>query len=483
MSTADHGARRRAAQRRAPRPDPALLTGLVLVLLAGAAVLLTLPARVAGGADAGTDAAVGAFVDHAVVVCPDEEPGRGTTTSVQLGLAPAQGEVRPAEGGIVRQGPVGSAAGKPLDLPRGVLASVAGSGGPAVEADGGAAAGLFGVRTDARGQALGVASCVTPRAQWWFTGAGAGLDHSSSLLLANVDPGPAVVDLRVLGPDGEVDTVATTGITIAPHTVHRVDLSDIAPQTDDLAVSVHANRGRVAAHVTDTYRGRTTGPSGQEWLAGTELPSRTLRLAGLPARSRSTALLVANPSELEAVVEVRIAGRSGTFAPSGLEPVTVPPGAVRTVDLGESLPRREAVALRLRSRVPVVASARAVVPGDHLYAVPVSPLVGPAAAVLPRGADSSVQLTAGAVPADVSVTSYTAGGDQVERADLRIDPTATRAWSPRRRADYVVVAPSTAPGAGVVHGGVVHQGDGVAAGPLTALPLRVVRPVVRPGVG
>jgi hypothetical protein len=181
------------------------------------------------------------------------------------------------------------------------------------------------------------------------------------------------------------------------------------------------------------------------------------------------------------VVEVRVAGRSGTFAPTGLEPVTVAPGAVETVDLGDALPRREAVGLRLRSRVPVVASARTLVSGDGAYAVPVTPLVGPAAAVLAKGVDRSVQLTAGPVAARVSVTAYTAEGEAVDRTDLTIDPTATRAWSPRKRADYLVVSPSTAPESGGVSGAVVYQGDGLAATPLTALPLRVDRPVVRPG--
>jgi hypothetical protein len=481
MSTVDPASRRRAAQRSNRRPDASLVAGLVLVLLAGVAVLLTAPAHVAPSVR-DDEGAVGGLVDHTAFACPDQDAGRGETTSVQVGLAPAPDDVPLPEGGAVREGPVGAAAGEPLDVPRGHLVAVQPDGGRSVTADGGAAAGLFGGRTDNGSRTLAATGCVTPRAQWWFTGAGAGLDHASSLLLANVDPGPAVVDLRVLGPDGEVETVATTGITIAPHTVHRVELSDIAPQTDELAISVHANRGRVAAQVLDSFRSRPTGPLGQEWLSGTDLPSRTLRLAGLPARSGSTTLLVANPSDLEAVVDVRVAGRSGTFAPAGLPPVTVAPGAVESVELGDALPRREAVGLRLRSRVPIVASTRAVVSSDHSYAVPVSPLVGPAAAVLPKGTERSVQLTAGARPARVSVTAYTAAGVRVDGVELTIDPTATRAWSPRRRAVYVVVSPSTGADDGAVHGAVVYEGGGLAVMPLTALPLRVERPVVRPAV-
>jgi hypothetical protein len=477
MSTAHQGSRRRATQRPGMRPDAPLVAGLVLVVLAGLAVLLTTPARVEEPGRAGVRSA-GALVEHTVFACPDEPPARGVDTTVAVGLAATPG-ASPAADGTVREGPLDEVPGSPLEITRGELVGVDADGGPAVDGVGGAAAGLFGGRTDSGGRTLSAAPCVAPRAQWWFTGAGAGLDHSSSLLLANLDPGPAVVDLRVLGPDGEVDTVATTGITIAPHTVHRVDLADVAPQTDELAVGVHASRGRVAAHVLDGYRDRPTGRPGTEWLAGTELPSRSLRLSGLPTRPRPTTLLVANPSDLEAVVELRVAGESGTFAPTGLEPVTVAPGAVTSVDIGAALPRREGVSLRLRSQVPVTASARIVVPGDHAYAVPVQPLVGPAAAMLPPRADRSVQLTAGAVAARVAVTAYDADGRRVDAADLTIDPTATQTWAPERRAAYVVVAPSAGAGSGTVHGAVVSEGRGLAVTPLSTLPLRVQRPVVR----
>jgi hypothetical protein len=382
----------------------------------------------------------------------------------------------------VRQGPIAST-GQPVQLARGRLVDVPARGGPAVDGTGGVAAGLFGFRTDVvKGRSLGVSACAAPRAQWWFTGAGASLDHASTLLLANVDTGPAVVDVTVLGPHGKVDTVATTGIQLPPRSVKRLALADIAPQNDDLAVGVHASRGRVSAAVTDTFRGRPNRQPGQEWLAGTDLPSRTVQLSGLPAAADSRTLLVANPSDLEAVVEVRVAGASGTFAPTGLDAITVPPGSITAVDLSKVLPKKEAVGLRLRSRVPVVASLRSTVGGDHAYATPVTPLVGPAAAPLLKGADASVQLTAGAAATRAVLAAYDATGKRVDGTTLTVGATSTQAWSPKKSAAYVVVTPSTAPGGGVLHGAVTYAGKGVASVPLTALPIRVERPVVRPGL-
>jgi hypothetical protein len=481
MNAADKGSRRRATERAGIRLDASVVAPVVVVLLAAAAVLLTLPPSTPGLTGTGATTA-GALVDHTAFACPDQDPGKRVDAAVRLGLVPATAGQQPSAGGSVRQGPV-SSGGRPVDVARGRLVDVPGTGGPAVDATGGAAAGLFGFRTDVeKDRTLGVTSCAAPRSQWWFTGAGAGLDHSSSLLLTNLDPGPAVVDIRVLGPDGRVDTVATTGLTIPPRSVKRIDLSSVAPQTDELALSVHAGRGRVVAAVTDAFSARPSEQPGQEWLAGTDLPSRTLRLAGLPATADSSTLLVANPSDLEAVVDVQVAGRSGSFAPTGLDPITVAPGSVEQVDLGRLLPKKEAVALRLRSRVPVVASVRSTDGADQAYAEPVGPLVGPAVAPLVRGAGASVQLTAGAVATKVGVATYTASGKRVESHTLAVGATATQVWSPKRSADYVVVTPSAEGRAGTVHGAVVYSGSGLASVPLTALPLRVERPTVRPGL-
>lgn len=481
MNAAEKAPRRRAAERPRARLDRSVVAPVVMVLLALAAVLLTFPPE-ASTSSGRAGAATGGVVDHTTFACPDQDAGKRVDTTVRLGLAPTPEGVTLPDGGDVRQGPVASE-GRSVDVPRGSVVDLPADGGPAVDAQGGAAAGLFGYRTDVeKRRTLGVAGCAAPRSQWWFTGAGAGLDHSSTLLLANVDPGPAVLDLDVLGPDGPVETVATQGITIPPHSVKRVALSEIAPQTDDLALSVHTSRGRVVAAVDDSFSPKPSSPAGQEWLAGTDLPSRTVRLSGLPATSGSSTLLVANPSDLEAVVDVRVAGRSGSFAPSGLEPITVAPGAVERVDLGSVLPKNEPVALRLRSRVPVVASVRVTDGDDHAYATAVTPLVGPAAAPVLEGADSSVQLTAGAVASKVTLTAYDEKGARVDSTELTVSATATAVWSPKKGAAYVVVTPSTVQGNGTVHGAVTYSGDGLAAVPLTALPIRVERPVVIPGL-
>src|SRR5665811_234383 len=153
-------------------------------------------------------------------------------------------------------------------------------------------------------------------------------------------------------------------------------------------------RGRVVAAMSDAYAPEPGAASGAEWLPEQPAPSRVIRLAGIPAEAGEQTLLIANPSDLEALVDVEVAGKSGSFAPEGLTQVRVPPGAVEATDITNVL-GKEPVALRLRSGVPVVASVRSLTHGDSSYAGPVMPLGGSAVAPVIGGAKTTVQLTAG----------------------------------------------------------------------------------------
>jgi hypothetical protein len=466
----------RATTRGAARPAVA---PLVLLLLAAAAVLLLRPPGDRPTPAGAPATAAGALVSRTALACPAGTPARGVIGAVRLGLAP--GLDGAAAGGRVSRGPV-AGAGTVARLTRGRLVGAAGGPDPVqVRADGAAAAGLFGFRTDRRsGGGLAAVGCERPRARWWFTGAGAGLDHTSTLELVNLDPGPAVVDVRVLGPDGEVDTVRSQGIVLRPHSSRRIALTDIASQTDDLALDVHASRGRVVAAVADSFSARAGRTPGLEWLPGTDRARREVDLAGLPAGASGRTLLVANPSDLEATVDVRVTGRSGSFAPTGLGTVTVAPGALERVDLDGVLPAREPVGLRLRSGSPVVATVRSVVGDDTSYAAPIVPLTGAAAAPVVAGAEVSVRLTSGAAATRSAVTAYDGRGRRLGRATVAVPATATRPWTASRGAAYVVVGPLDG---GAVRGAVSYGGGaGTATVPLVDLPFREQRPSVRPGL-
>jgi Family of unknown function (DUF5719) len=464
-------------------PRGSALLAAVLVVLAAASVATTRPAGRSGLPPAAA-ATSSRLVTGTDLGCPDRTAaaaGEGGTSSLRVGLAGVSGR---AGGGRVTLAP----GGRSVVIERGRVLDVAGPDVGLLRGRGRVAAGLFGFRTEGRthrGRAptLAVASCAAPRAQWWFTGAGAGLDHTSTLQLTNLDPDPAVVDLRVLGPDGDVDTAAARGVVLPPGSRRSLALAGVAPGADDLALGVHATRGRVVASVTDAVRTRSGAPAGREWLPGVERGSRTLWLAGVPAAGNlrtgvARTLLVANPSELEAVVDVAVSDTSGTFTPTGVHDLAVAPGALARVDLTRAL-GDEPVAVRLRSGVPVLASLRCTQAGDESYAVPATALTGPAAAPVVPGVDATVELTAGTgAAARAEVAAYGAGGRRLGGAIVAVPVGGTTSWHAPPRAAYLVVTPASR---GAVQGAVAYVGGGVAATPLVDLPLREQRVPVAPG--
>jgi hypothetical protein len=338
--------------------------------------------------------------------------------------------------------------------------------------------GTFQVDEATDADALAAQECLSPRARWWFTGGGAGLDHQSELVMANLDPGPAVVDVVVHGPEGPVDSVDTRGITVGPGEVRTLDLVEVAPQSDELSVHVEASRGRVVAGLADSFATTPAAEPGLEWVPSQAEASRTVRLAPLPRQADARTLVVTNPGEREALVDVEVSGESGSFAPTDVAQVRVPPGSVVTADLGNAV-GRDASAVVLRSPVPVAATVRSSLGADVSYAAAVPVLDGPAAAVLREGVQAAVQLTAGESGGSAVATAYASDGSEVDSAELEVEPTATTAWSPEGRAAYVVVTPRR----GQLAGGLsLASGAGVSQLALRPLPVVLREPVVVPVV-
>lgn len=482
--------------------DRTALVAVVLVVLAAAAVLLggrggvpgglpgnpgnltdnvsgNLPGNLSGARTAGQGR--GVPVDDAVDGCPGFASPPRTRTTVVTAAAPVDGL---GAGGSLRYGEPGDdlASAERRTPARGELVRVApeGKASPplAVKATGELAAGLFTSEVDtSRDGTTAATECPSPSSSWWFTGAGATLDHTSRLVISNLDPGPAVVDVRVLGPDGEIDTLGTRGITVRPESRTTIALTDVAPQGEELAVSVLASRGRVVAAMSDSYAPRLGANRGSEWIPAQASPARTLRLAGLPRKADGHALLVANPTEREALVDVEVSAQNGSFTPTRDGQVRVPPGSVVSTDLTGTLDRG-ASALRLRSAVPVTATVRSLAGRDTSYAASVPLITGPAAAPVLADARTSVQLSSERQPASADVTAYDGDGTPVDSTTVQVASGATASWSPKAaQADYLVVSPVR----GRISGAVSFTGPGgVSQMSLQPLELRVEQPVVRP---
>lgn len=474
-ASADAAPRRRAARQRpgwgvAVLPAVAVLT---VALLGAVELVHPEPVEAARAGRAGLD-------DLTQVCLPDPatRSTRGSTEVLTLGVDLPE---LTSGGGVEASAPDPGGAGEAVPTARGTVHTVPADPSAAlrVVATGDAAPARSTLRTDlgtASGD-LAVLECLPARARWWFTGAGAGLDHRSRLVLANVDEGPAVVDVTVHGPDGVVESVGTRGMTLAPGETRVLDLVEVAPQTDELAVHVEASRGRVAAAVADSSADRAGANPGHEWLPPQADPTRRTYLAPVPDAADRRTLVVANPSGREALVEVGVAGEGGTFAPVEGADLRVPPGAVATSDLTDALGDGNN-ALTLRSPVPVVATLRSSARRGGIeqvsYAATVSPSRTAAVAVSPSG--GTLQVTGGSSGAEASVRAFAADGGEVGSTTLTLDPGATTAWELPRGTGHVLVTPDR----GAVWGGVVTSGPGLSQVPLRALLVALPRPTVGP---
>lgn len=471
MSTSATG-RRSTSRDRRPR-DGLAVAGVVLVALAAGLIVV---AGAVGAAPEERGRASAEKVERVDVACA-AFPGLGA--GARWTLAPDLEGSR--KGGSLEAGPLGGELA-PVDGAPGALTEVEVEREPGaqVSAEGPAAYGRTTHQVDdARsGAALAVQECGQPRSRWWFTGAAAGLDHSSSLVVANLDPGPAVVDIEVLGADQDDEAQATRGLTVQPGEVRTIDLLEVAPQAEELAVHVEASRGRVVAAIADELATTPAAAAGVEWIPAQPEASRVLRLAPLPKRADRRTLVVANPSDREALVGVELAGPGGTFTPEALPQLRVPPGAVVTADV-EDVVGRESAGIVLRSSVRITGTVRSTRGQDVAYAVAAPALSGPSAATVPDRTRPTVQLTAADPGGRAEVTAHAADGEEVDAQTLDLEPGATVTWEPKGDAAYLVVTP----GKGRVWGGVSLAGArGLSQVPLKSLPTVLRRPVVVPAL-
>lgn len=266
----------------------------------------------------------------------------------------------------------------------GIGVAVGGASVSVITARGDLAPGLI-----AGGVGRGAAPCVEARDRAWFTGATGRSDRPSVLHLMNPDRGPGFVDVQVLTGKGEVVVPGLRGLRVPGRGAATVDLAEAVPQEGMIALGVRVSRGRVGALLraaeTDPETGRETSAT---WLAGQPAPEGASELLALPDGAGGRTLVLANPGDSESAVEVRVLTRGSTFAPEGMEPVRVPPGSVRAVDLRGTLSGRgagRAVGVVLNASSPVTASVRSVADGDLALTGAAASLAEVSGAVLPAG--------------------------------------------------------------------------------------------------
>jgi hypothetical protein len=410
-------------------------------------------------------------VSRSVLACP---PG---ASDAVLGVASAAGLPAPAprrgksEVTVEQPGP-----DRTVTLERGSLEQVdAGDSGAVLRASGDGAIGLLAARGERVDGTLATGGCRAAQPEWWFTGAGGGVDHASVLYLSNADEGPATVDVSVHGATGSVDRAGTRGMTVAPGETLRLPLTDVAPGSDELTVEVTATRGRVVAAVLDTVR--SANGEAREWLPPSAPPAEDVVLPGVTAGAGPAQLLVTNPGDQQAIVDLQVVTEDGAFVPLGQEQVSVDPDSVEKVDLTKALKGR-AAAVHLRAEVPVTGAVRSAAGGDTGYAFSAVPLSSPAG-VVPAGSSSDIQLVTGKAPASLQVVAYDSDGGRLASKPVTVPASGMAQVPLPSGAAYAVVLPRS----GSVYVAATSSGPGLAVQPAEPLPTTLQRPAVLPWTG
>lgn len=432
---------RRMSEARSSRLGPVEIVAIVVPLLTIAALALVRPAEQLERTEPPTEAGL----SRTTIVCPPAGPDASDT--VEWGSAEAaRGEIQ-----LTGDRAVEIDGTRVTKFAKAVWAT----------AEGELATGLLGTRSG-----VGVAStCDAPAPEQWFAGAGAAPEHSSTLLLANPDAGPAVADVTVHGADGELDVPQLRGVTVPGRQALEFDLADLVPSRDELTLRVQVPRGRLGVHVLDTVDdlGRTRPVS--DWLPAQATVERTLHLPGLGEQSGDRTLVVSNAGDAEARIQVRLISEQSEFAPDALDELQVAPGATASLDLGGVLRGRTgrgSLGLRLDSTQPVAAGVRTVADGDLSHAVAGMRITERAAILVPSG--KSWLVVAGAdATGELVWTALDKRGEELASRSVRV--SAGRGWRIElpARTSQVQVSLSDA--------GVVAAVESISSG-LTALPMR-----------
>ena len=283
------------------------------------------------------------------------------------------------------------------------------------------------------------------------------------------------MDLRFYGAGGRVVVPGSPGLVVEARSIRSVSLTSLVRTDGPLGVLVQSSQGRVSAVAKRTRSdGRT--PIGADWQVPASAPSTTVVIPGVPEGVGSRELVVTNPTERRASVQVQVLGLQGPYAPSGAEVVELAPESTGTLDLVTGL-AGESGTVKLISDQPVTGavistSERASAQPDLAVQSAAGPLIrtGVSALATTRAGDSELILSnSGTVDTQVSFEVLSYDGVSLRTDDVLLGPdgTATRRLTSPAPSYVVVRVPD---GSSVVGTVVLTQPEGDIAG-LATVPL------------
>lgn len=406
------------------------------------------------------------------VVCPSTSP---SSADGWVGTASGKsGDVTVGRGEGSSELPVSPNQATPLP----------GKGPVVVQGNDDLAPGLLALRSGTK--PLTTQSCSVPTSEQWFAGVGAGPAHDSVIELVNPDSGRADADITLYG--GKAFTRRQLhGITIPAHRTVRLDLGTIVPRRSLFSAHVNVTRGRLAVHVLDSRTDLISHKAIREWLPRQGDPDPELQLIGLPTGQGTRTLQLANPGDSVVRAQIKVITRDTSFAPAGLPPVTIRPGATKTVSLTKVLAKAlgdGAVGVEVEADAPVFGSVLTVLATDQAVTVPDSLIRHDAATLLPvatgKGAKpvkATLSISADAAGA-AGVKAYDASGKQLLDQRVGLQQGHTVPVELPKGTAFLRVTPQGT----TIRGAVVLSGDGASVVPLQELLTEGLVPSIRPGL-
>lgn len=328
-----------------------------------------------------------------------------------------------------------------------------------------------------KGRSFAWLPCPEPQALWWFVGGGAGVNRDSVLTVTNTRTGAAVIDIDVFGASGPVKAPGLHGITVGAGATRTFDLGQRAPALGDLAVRVVAKRGLVVATSAERYPLSTVGADRSEWLPAQSEPAKVVTIAGLPATPSAAALVVVNPGQVDALATVKVVGATGTFVPTGVGPLRIPPESVKVLPVGALFDGRP-LAVRVVSEQPLTATVRSVASRDVSFGTGVQTIRGTTSFAVPRGSGRLV-LSSLKVASPIRFVAYDAKGRVLVRRTVAVPRQTSVAVRLTKATRYVQL---TGDAPAVVAGfSVLARGGGVASAGVSPAIQSVLLPQIRSG--
>lgn len=343
------------------------------------------------------------------------------------------------------------------------------------------------------GGGLAVSGCTGSAKDAWFIGAGSVADRKSTLLLTNLSRSPAVATVSLLGTGGAVESVGGDAIVVQPGAVRAVPVEDLAAGEAELGLRVQTRRGALSASMADASTGDLQG---SDWIPASRPVAKTQTITGLSPKARNRTLLVANPTDSTATVNLLVSGKDGVFTPRGFEQTEVRPGSIVSLDIPGSL-GEEALALKLDSNEAVTATVRSVSSGsgpDVAYTAAGQALTSTAVVPTRIGTaiaaeDATLVLTGSRVDsaADATVTAHDSSGQALDKVEVAVPAGRTIVFDPTAKGEldasadqisYLTVDPGDVP---IFAAAMFRQGAKMSTVPLIAAPSTTKSPAVSAG--